>query len=628
MLLKFLITNIKIKEKITLNYTENLGNVNIFTNFPIITWNNQKKEKFVLIGNTYEKKISNLNLRKELENFYRSKNLEGSFIVIKCSEEKLEIWTDKFGKRDLFYVDDAKKNLIATSSLDILYRFQKDIFEELDQFGIAQSLIIYGARPSKKNTFYKKIKRLGYYQKFIFENDNFDILNLDFPIYAIESYEVGKMNNYYDIFMSTLENYSKSNNIVYLSSGWDSTSILAGLRQIRKKSEITCVICKLNYSNKYGIMNDFELKKAQKFAKFYDVNLEVVENNTASENFVYDYYPKVEDLLKPYNFNFFTGLNHYLLAEHVSKKLQIKDATVFAGEMSDGSHNLGFSQYLTLFHPKSYDFREYSDKMMSYLFGPTFLSQIYENKHLTDPIWKILNNESNKIEKIENLNNFEKNIVLLKSFFILSTRFPLASLKEDILTSEGSQLYNDYMCEKYLKDSAIKLNNENYYSIFLNLYNSFHWQGSTVGTLGLTAEYFGLNFCNPFNSIKMFDFLSKMPENWGRGLDLNSTKYPLKYILKNKLKYPMELQEGPHSYLYDVDTSINFLEEVIYNSGFSRYAKEKLTKKNLIDRLDHKFFDMDYINSILTNFKDGKILKGSKQKDLGSIIANSLVNTY
>jgi hypothetical protein len=239
-----------------------------------------------------------------------------------------------------------------------------------------------------------------------------------------------------------------------------------------------------------------------------------------------------------------------------------------------------------------------------------------------------LNNEKNKIEKIENLNNFEKNIVLLKSFFILSTRFPLTTLKEDILTSEGAKLYNDYMCENYLKDSAIKLNNKNYYSIFLNLYNSFHWQGSTVATLGLTAEYFGLNFCNPFNSIKMFDFLSKMPENWGRGLDLNSTKYPLKYILKNKLKYPIELQEGPHSYLYDVDTSVNLLEEVIYNSGFNRYAKEKLIKKNLIERLDNKFFDMDYINSILTNFIDGKILKSSKQKDLGSIIANSLVDIY
>jgi hypothetical protein len=102
----------------------------------------------------------------------------------------------------------------------------------------------------------------------------------------------------------------------------------------------------------------------------------------------------------------------------------------------------------------------------------------------------------------------------------------------------------------------------------------------------------------------------------------------LKYILKNKLKYPIELQEGPHSYLYDVDTSVNLLEEVIYNSGFNRYAKEKLIKKNLIERLDNKFFDMDYINSILTNFIDGKILKSSKQKDLGSIIANSLVDIY
>lgn len=627
--LKFLITNIKNIKNDNFKHTLNIDEIIILSNYPIKYWKNKKNEKFVFFGKIFEKQIPKVKIKKYLENFESSKNLEGSFCIVKYSKKNFQIWSDKFSKRDLFYSIKSKKDLIAASSLDILFNINDLFFKEIDQIGIAQSLIIYGARPSKKNTFYKKIKRLGYYEKLTFKNNKLYVDQCNFPIHKTENFTLKQMNDYYNHFISTLENYSKKTNVVYLSSGWDSTSILAGLREIYDKSKIICVICKLNYSKKYGVVNDFELKKAKKFAKFYGVKLEVVENNTADESFVEEYYPKVEKLLKPYNFNFFTGLNHYLLAEHVAKKLKLTDPMVFAGEISDGAHNLGFSQYVTLFHPKSYDFREYSDKMINYLFGPTFLDQIYEHKHINDPVWKILKNDNINIDKTTNLNKHKINLILLRSFFVQSSRFPLMSLsKENILNKNGAKEYESYMYNNYLKSSAKLLNRENFYSIFLNLYNSFHWQGSTVGTLGLTTEHFGLEFCNPYNSIGMFNFLSKMPENWGRGLDLNSTKYPLKYMLRNKLKYPIELQEGPHSYLYDIDSTVNLLDEVIYNSGFTGYAKDKLFKSKLIKKLESSIFNKVYIKSLTNNFLKGKKLKGTKNKDLGSIISNSLVDMY
>ena len=58
--------------------------------------------------------------------------------------------------------------------------------------------------------------------------------------------------------------------------------------------------------------------------------------------------------------------------------------------MSDGAHNFGFSQYVSIFHPASLDFREYSDKMASYLFGPTFLNEMHNGDHANDPVWKNL----------------------------------------------------------------------------------------------------------------------------------------------------------------------------------------------------------------------------------------------
>ena len=627
--LKFLITNLNNIENVNLKHVLNIEEIMILSNFPIESWSNKKNEKFVLLGKIFEKQISKIKIKKLLENFESSKNLEGNFCIIKYSKNDFQIWSDKFSKRDLFYLTKSKKELIASSSLDILFNINNYFFKDIDQIGIAQSLIIYGARPSKKNTFYKNIKRLGYYEKLTFKNKKLNVYQFNYPIFKTENYKLDKMDDYYNHFISVLEKHSKKTNIIYLSSGWDSTSILAGLREIHDKSKIICVISKLNLSKKYGVVNDFELQKAKKFAKFYGVKLEVVENNTSEESFVEEYYPKVEKLFKPYNLNFFTGLNHYLLAEHVAKKLKLTNAMVFAGEMSDGAHNLGFSQYVTLFHPKSYGFREYSDKMMNYLFGPTFLNQIYENKHISDPVWKILKNENIHVDKINNLDRTRINFLLLRSFFVQSSRFPLTSLKtENILNKNGVKKYESYMYNNYLKTSAKLLNEDNFYSIFLNLYNSFHWQGSTVGTLGITSEHFGLNFCNPYNSIGIFDFLCKMPENWGRGLDLNSTKYPLKYILRNKLKYPIELQEGPHSYLYDIDSNINLLDEVLYNSGFTKYAKNKLSKCNLIKKIDNSILNKNYINLLTNSFLKGKKLVGAKNKDLGSIISNSVVDIY
>ena len=62
---------------------------------------------------------------------------------------------------------------------------------------------------------------------------------------------------------------------------------------------------------------------------------------------------------------------------------------MFCGEISDGVHNFGFSQYATIFHPVL-DFREYSDKMASYLYGPTFLSSFEKNTFEEDVIYNLL----------------------------------------------------------------------------------------------------------------------------------------------------------------------------------------------------------------------------------------------
>ena len=52
-----------------------------------------------------------------------------------------------------------------------------------------------------------------------------------------------KINDFYDCFMSSIENRaSKNGNFLSLSSGWDSTSILAALIKIKGKKKINVLL--------------------------------------------------------------------------------------------------------------------------------------------------------------------------------------------------------------------------------------------------------------------------------------------------------------------------------------------------------------------------------------------------
>ena len=119
----------------------------------------------------------------------------------------------------------------------------------------------------------------------------------------------------------------------------------------------------------------------------------------------------------------------------------------------------------------------------------------------------------------------------------------------------------------------------------------------------------------------MIEFLSKAPEDWGRGLDFNNTKYPLKWVAKNKIKFPYELlNEGPHSYLYDVIEGFSLIAEITYRSGCSELFKEKLSSKKYKNILNDEYFNIDYIDSLVKEYLMGKEVKGNHFNNLVSLI--------
>ena len=600
------------------NLIYNENNISIETDSLINKWVSKNGETFFLIGKIYFMRKDNeinkdINDYSLLEEFENKKYFEGRFVIIKISKNyDLEVWNDYFSRLDIYWVHSKKKkSLCACSSINLI---PKEIDNgNLDQLSLSQSLTLFGSRPLKKQTLYSNIKRLGVNEKLFYNNNDASIQKYEFkPFQTFSKKEVSKLEEYSESLIEAVKlRASMSQNIVYLSSGWDSTSLLAILVHLYGPSKIDCIIGRMYYSERSGIINQFEIDRAKKMADYFNVRLHIVDLNYTNN------IDKLIDDIKPifqgHGFGSITGFNHYLLTKE-AKKIAKKDASIFVGEISDGAHNFGFSQYFSIYHPKSHPFREYSDKMATYLFGPTFLKQLIEEKHLDDPVWKIfmLYNEQTQFDEIKT-GEIEISFQLLSTFFLSGGRIPLYSKRNTkLLTDFGITQFINQGEMVYLNEFKGKINQNNLYSIYIYLYNSFHWQGGTVATLEYLCDHFGLECHLPFLDINLIKILSEMPESWGRGLDINNTKFPLKWMLQNKIDYPINLQEGPHSYTYDIDPNFSHASELVNASSFRKVYIKALSKPDFINKFDPEIFNVEYIESIIKKYVSNNEMEGDE----------------
>ena len=595
-------------------------------------WKNDQGDKFFVFGEIIGVRYTDFKINSNfnwsiVEKQENTKNIEGRYIVIKISkEDEISIWTDFFGRVDIYWIK-TSSIIEITSGINL---FSKEINKgKINQIGLSQALTIYGSRPLKKHTLFTEISRLGVQEKLNINNENVSVTKLQFePRNVFPKEDKSKLELYSDIFIEAVRSRaSETQNIVFLSSGWDSTSILATLIHLFDPSKIDCIIGRMRYSDRSGIINQFELDRAEKMAKYFKVKLHIVElDYTKNASKIIE---EVSPILNDQGFGAGTGYNHWLLAKG-AKEISKPGAVIFAGEISDGAHNLGFSQYFSIYHPASHPFREYSDKMASYLFGPTFLKQMIDGNHEDDPVWKIFKSY-NQSTIFDNLAKGDNEIIhqLLSTFYLSGGRIPLYSKSNSkLLTVSGIEKFLKICEETYLKEFYGKINENNIYSHYLHLYHSFHWQGGTVNTLEHICESFGFKCRLPFLDKSLVDFLSEMPESWGRGLDINNTKYPLKWMLSNRIDYPMHFQEGPHSYLYDVNPLFSHAAEIMYSSSFTEIYKEIFKRKEFIKNMDPDFFDLEYINKIIDSYLEGEEAGGQTLSDLyiiGNFLAIGLI---
>ena len=540
------------------------------------------------------------------------------------SKNIVSVSTDSNCRIDIYFFE--TKNMIAFSNDLSLIQPLLEEQPKLDQISLAHSLSIYGNRPPKKRTLFEEIKRLGYRQKLIIKDNNLIIEDSIPQIKKIDTVKREKefLNDYSETFLNALEERSsKTQNVVFFSSGWDSTAITAGLVKIKGKSKVKCLIGEMRYSKKSGLINKFEMEKAEKICKYLGVELEAIKFDYSRE--LPSNFAEIRNFLKQNQIPSLTAVNHFLLAEKTAQ-LTTSDSTVYAGEMSDGAHNLGFAQYVSMFHPNSIDFREYSDKMRSYLFGPSFIKFASKENLASDLVWKMFTSGKNIDFEEPEIKLEERIKQFLISFFLRNSRLPfLPGSDLNLLTQHGTDLHQKQMYREYFFELEPYLQVENIYSLYLYLYNSFHWQGSTVNSLEFAGNHFDLSITNPFHDIELIQLLEKMPEEYGRGLELKPTKYPIKWMLENKLDYDLSLNGGLHSYLYDEDPNFNHSREILTSSAFASIFKSNLNTSAIIESLDSSVFDKNYINAIVKSYVKENKIEDKDISNLFSICLHSLI---
>lgn len=579
---------------------------------------------YFLWGDVLHAGTANSEIKRQAPEVLRN-TLEGRFVLIFIEGESCRLFTDRFGQMDVYYQEVAGPFVFATD-LSLLPLDKKGL--QYDPAALVHTLCVYGYRPPKQHTLYKNIHRLGVDQEVQIEKDKVAIKEIPFyPEPLQHAFSERELHQYTDILLSAVElRGSPDGNVVSLSSGWDSTALLACLVKIFGAKKVRGVIGRMIYSERSGVVNQFELDRAKAIADYFKVRLDVVDfdyRNGAVERFA-----RIGPWLKAHQLNSFAGLSVALLTEFVANTASGRE-TLFTGEISDGAHNFGFSQYSTFFHP-SQSFREYSDKMASYLFSPSFFALFESNQFSSDIVYQIFRKHfEHQLFDEANPDPLLRRRQFLSSFFMRSNRIPLWSLaNSQMLTPEGCAGYAEAMESRYLAKAASALNQETLYAWLLHLYNSFHWQSSPVAQRAIIAKHYGLQMAIPFWDSRLQGFLAVMPEQGGRGLDLNPTKFPLKWMLKNRVDYPYFLQEGPHSYLSDVDPRFSHSIEILYASSFAPHFRQLFRERKYHPLLSPSFFNLTYLDRLVDRYLSGEEVRGVELSELLSLASLSLVGWY
>ena len=564
------------------------------------------------------KKITAQNATEMLSNLFSefsvdqiSKVLEGMYCGIVYDKKigKISAFSDAFNRKNFFYTKVADEFILSTSLNEVI---EHRPTLKYDQKGLYSYLLL--GYPPIKNTFYEDVFRLGSDEVITFDSKGIAFISTS-QIVNIEQYEKSKIDEYDKaITNSVLSRASDAagGNIVMNSGGWDSTSLVYLLTRHYDKKDVRSVVFEVKLSDGQSF-NIYEVDKVKRISKHFGIDTEVCTIDYSNKESIDIWERNLQSLQE--NHVYF-WIHHIKLAEQVGGKTAA-GASVFSGEASDSIHNFGYSQFVSVNYDEMY-LREYADKMKSYLYGPSFLGKINSGEYIDDKVFQFFNYYYGK-EKFDLPNNTDIKDTLNKYFqaFILSyPRVPFAKWKNATLVKDAFvSNYEKFLNENYFNKLSNSVSPDNLYYHLLQIYKDFHFQSAQIHIANVAFSKYHLSCRMPFLDMEMVNYMYSMPEDWGRGLEIRTTKYPLRYLANERWDgMPLHILEenGPHSYIAENDKKWTYAGgnwdiycEILYSSVFADYFKDMFAKINIEDYFSQDSFEVSKFKKVIQDYLDG-----------------------
>lgn len=525
------------------------------------------------------------------------------------------VFADALNRR-AFYLVEHTDGLLATTELETAV----DAAGARGKFN-QNSLYAYFVLgyPAAGDTFYKGVTRLG--------PDEFVRLSAQgaerLVVRKVRQIEVfGRdMFDDYDqrISMAVSSRASASGNVVMNSGGWDSTSLIYLLTKDHDPKSIRSVVFDVILPDGQSF-NVYEVDKAKRIAEFFGISADraVIDYQNPSLVGLWE-----EALPTLRSKHMYFWLHHLKIADVIAAASPA-DSGVFNGEASDSIHNFGFSQFVSV----NYDnllLREYADKAKSYLYGPTFFRGLADGSYRQDRVLNFFQNYYGK-ERFEldaGATAREVRERYFEAFMLSYPRVPFARWQNSSVAREGLQAtFSSALRDGPLKAPVDNATPDTLYYWLLQLYREFHFQSYQIGINHVAMGRHGMSCHIPFLDARMLDYMYRMPESWGRGLELRTTKYPLRYLAVERWRMPNHILEeaGPHSYIAENDRKWTYAGgtwsiycEIMYKSVFADYFKSLLSSRELDEVFDPAMFDLKAMQTVVTDYVDGK----EKPADVG-----------
>ena len=555
--------------------------------------------------------------------------LEGQYIgfVVDPKKSIVQIFSDIFSREDSFYTQTDSLFCLSTN-LDFIFTHTTPVY---DQLMLAQLFSVYAWYTPKGTSIYKNVLELKVGEILSLSSKGLSSQTIEFKPAEIKEYDDGHLEIYYRTLRDSVE--ARSRNVkgkiwVCSSSGWDSSMILGLLVDMYGSKRVGMCTGSMLYSQRTGKINEFEINKVKKIGKFYGLKPLITDWNLKDKNAI-PYWKSTAPKLKAKHMYSLTGFNFAKISDGI-RRAAAGNQVVFNGETSDSFHNFGFSQFCTFFHTQK-TFTEYADKMNCYLYGPSFYKKVVQGTHHKDKVYQIFLKMLDGVSFDQQWPGAQERLEsYLLPIFYGSPRVPFAkTITNPLLEGDTDKKLARFPFRELWPQIARSFNEKTMYAWIIHLYHSMHSQGSTVNLIKHTMQFNDHRWRSPFHDQRLVDFLSQAPESWGRGLNFNHAKYPLKWVAQNKIKFPYELlQEGPHAYLYDIIEGFSIASEVTYRSAMTGYFKEVLSQRAYKNILAPSHFNFAYLDRLVNDYLNGKEAKGRDFTNLYSLVTLSSTGWY